>query len=290
MEGEMNNFFSAVIVGFFGLLYFFGLYVIIVDDYRYTTKDVVIAAVVFPYPWWVGGKEVYRFITTSSEDRVFEKKCLETSEAIGLSKNSRLRYCECLVETKNAELCKSKIFVSDTSRQSNNQNRQNPFESLNSYELDKFSRVMAAAGDKPLNESDLGNIRAALKSYVDRTGNFLTQNDIDMFVRMMKKSDNYQYEMMQSLLYSWDKHQPYTTNRFEELYKEMQQDGVRKPSLLQSDRNRIQEAAKNQSYTEDADGKRYEFSRELILENLDKVNMSRMNMDKIVGVYKEFVR
>ncbi len=286
----MNNLLSTVIVGFLGLLYFFGLYVIIVDDYRYTTKDVVIAAIVFPYPWWVGGKETYRLITTSSEDRAFEKKCLETSEAIGLSKNSRLRYCGCLVETKNAELCKSKIFVSDTSSQKNNQNRQNPFESLNSYELDKFSKVMAAAGEKPLIDSDLENLRAALKSYVDRTSNYLTKSDIDTFVRLMSKSNDYQYEMMQSLLYSWDKHQPYTTNRFDELYKEMQQDGIRKPPLLQSDRNRIQEAAKNQSYTEDANGKRYEFSRELILENLEKIDVTRKNTDKIVTVFNEFVR
>jgi hypothetical protein len=141
-----------------------------------------------------------------------------------------------------------------------------------------------------LADSDIENLRAALKSYVDRTGNYLTKNDIDTFVGLMNKSNDYQYELGQSLLFSWDQHRSYTTNRFDELYKEMQQDGNRKPELLQTDKNRIQEAAKNQNYTEDADRNKYEFSREIIVENLGKIDVSRKNFEKIVGVFNEFVK
>jgi len=87
------------------------MYEIIVDDHRYTTKDVAIAAVFFPYPWWVAGKEGYRFLITSSEDREFEEKCLDASEALGMPRQSRLRYCECFAETKDPETCKTNIFV-----------------------------------------------------------------------------------------------------------------------------------------------------------------------------------
>ena len=92
-------------------LYIFGMYFIIADDHRYTTKDVVIGAVFFPYPWWVGGKEVYRIATKSSEDRELEAKCLDATEAVGFKQKSRLRYCECIVETKNESECKQKIFI-----------------------------------------------------------------------------------------------------------------------------------------------------------------------------------
>ena len=91
-------------------LYIFGMYAIIADDHRYTTKDVVIGAVIFPYPLWVGGKEVYRLASTSSEDRALESKCLDATEAVGIKRKSRLRFCECLVETKDENQCKQKVF------------------------------------------------------------------------------------------------------------------------------------------------------------------------------------
>ncbi len=93
------------------LLFCFGIYKIIADDHRYTTKDVFIGIVFPPYTFWVGGTEAYRILTTSSEDREFEEKCLDMSEALGLQRKSRLRYCECLVETGKRETCKAKIFI-----------------------------------------------------------------------------------------------------------------------------------------------------------------------------------
>jgi NADH:ubiquinone oxidoreductase subunit 6 (subunit J) len=180
--------------------------------------------------------------------------------------------------------------LTSNSNQVDNQSRKNPFESLNSFELDKFSVVMAAAQEKPLADSDFENLRAALKSYVDRTGNYLTKNDIDILVGVINKSNDYQYELGQSLLFSWDQHEVFTTNRFDELYKEMQKDDCRKPELLQADKNRIQEAARNQNYTEDASRNKYEFSREIILENLGKIDIARKNFEKIVDVFNEFVK
>ncbi len=111
MKDMIGSAVVAAIYVFLFALYVFGIYTIIVDDHRYTTKDVVIGAVLFPYPWWVGGKEAYRIITVSKDDREFETKCLDTSEAVGLKRKSRLRYCECLVETKNPQACQKKIFI-----------------------------------------------------------------------------------------------------------------------------------------------------------------------------------
>ena len=107
----MRDYLGVVIYVLFFLLYGFGIYEIIADDHRYTTKDALIGVVFFPYSMWVGGKEAYRILTTSSEDREFEENCLDASEALGLQRKSRLRYCECLVETGIVEICRAKIFI-----------------------------------------------------------------------------------------------------------------------------------------------------------------------------------
>ena len=92
------------------ILYFVGFWQVIVDDHRYNTKDVVISSF-FPFvPPWYGAKYVYRIATTSEEQRSIEKKCLIEYEAIGLGRNSRLRFCECISNNQSIESCKTKIY------------------------------------------------------------------------------------------------------------------------------------------------------------------------------------
>lgn len=110
MKETFSGVISSVIAIALFTLYIFGMYKIITDDHRYTTKDVVLGVVVFPYPWWVGGKEFYRIASTSSEDRAIEEKCLDTTEALGLKNKSRLRFCECIVETRSEAQCDQAIF------------------------------------------------------------------------------------------------------------------------------------------------------------------------------------
>ena len=159
---------------------------------------------------------------------------------------------------------------------------------MNSSELDKFSAVLAK--QEPLTDSDLASIRSALKSYTDRTGNYLTQNDVDGFTGLIKQSNDYQYELGQSLLFSWDQQKVFTTSGFDKLYIEVQQAGYRKPGALQLDKDRLKAAAEHQNYSVDEDGNKYEFSREIILQGIDQVNVARQNMDKIVSVFNEFVK
>ena len=113
MSDFVASIFSGLEVLFYGLLFLLwivGISEIVLDDHRYTSKDVVIAAIVFPYPWWVGSKVVYRYMTTTSEEREIEEKCLDASEGLGMPRKSRVRFCDCYVETQDSEICKVKIF------------------------------------------------------------------------------------------------------------------------------------------------------------------------------------
>lgn len=86
------------------------MYEIVTDDHRYTTKDVVIAVVLFPYPWWVAGKTLLHVVSTSPEYRANEDKCLDASEGIGMPRKLRLRYCACFASILDPEQCAAKVF------------------------------------------------------------------------------------------------------------------------------------------------------------------------------------
>ncbi|MBT3921977.1 MAG: hypothetical protein HOF21_05310 [Nitrospina sp.] len=107
---SISGMFMMFLCAFMMFLYPFGIYSIVVDDHRYTTKDVVIGMIVPPYPLWVGGKEVYRFIATTAEAREAEVVCLDICEALDLPRNSRLRFCKCIVEGQDSRICAVKIF------------------------------------------------------------------------------------------------------------------------------------------------------------------------------------
>lgn len=106
-----ENAVGRIIVAVLFALYAFGVYTIIADDHRYTTKDVALAIAFFPYPWWVGAKELYYLATTSSEDRQFEDHCLDALEARGVGGNLRLRYCSCMAETRSNQLCEKRLLA-----------------------------------------------------------------------------------------------------------------------------------------------------------------------------------
>jgi len=85
--------------------YTFGMYKIASDDHRYTAKHVMVAAIAFPYPWWVSAKEMYRLATLSSQQRAYEEKCLDDTEAQGMPRKMRLKLCECVASTSDVEAC-----------------------------------------------------------------------------------------------------------------------------------------------------------------------------------------
>jgi len=110
---------GSLVVGSILLLilgsYFLGATKILVDDHRYDSKDVVIGFIFPPYVLWVGGEELYRLATTTSEFRDKENRCLEMPIINLLSSTkSKLRFCECLAGAKTeqeGEQCGVNLFT-----------------------------------------------------------------------------------------------------------------------------------------------------------------------------------
>jgi len=133
-------------------------------------------------------------------------------------------------------------------------------------------------------------MRSAIRDYTERTGSFLTKQEYDAFLELMKLSSDYQDELAQSLLFSWDRREYVTTNAFDALHKKMKSLGLRKPDLLEQDLRGIRSASRRHTVVEGRDGAKHEFSRELILEGMAKNEIGRRNTELVSKTLAEFVR
>lgn len=161
---------------------------------------------------------------------------------------------------------------------------------FNASELDRYSKVLNKAMSYELNEEDLKIFRTVISDYTSRTGRMLTKDEHELFIGVMKLTSDYNYELGQSMLFSWDSKKYYTTNKFDSLYKVMKIMRLRKVKLLENDIDKIRAASQNQYFITDESGAKYEFSRELILKGIDANNLFSENSEKISLVMKDFVQ
>ena len=105
---KLGSFISTSISIGLVLLYFIGMFALIADDHRYTSKHVIAGAILFPYAWYVGGKTSYHYLSQSSDYRRRENQCLDVAEAQGVRRKSRLYLCECIADGGTVQQCNTK--------------------------------------------------------------------------------------------------------------------------------------------------------------------------------------
>ncbi|MCP4681855.1 MAG: hypothetical protein GY864_05960 [Desulfobacterales bacterium] len=161
---------------------------------------------------------------------------------------------------------------------------------FNASEIGRYSKILSKSVHSELNEEDLKILRSVMSDYTSRTGRRPTKDEHEFLIEAMKLTNDYNYELGQSMLFSWDSEQHITTTKFDDLYKVMKTMGSRKDKLLKNDTDKIRAASQNQYYITDESGAKYEFSREIILEGIDANNLARQNFEKISLVIKDFVQ
>lgn len=157
---------------------------------------------------------------------------------------------------------------------------------MNIQEQDIISKVLSQK--EPLTEQDSVDLRNSLQSYVNRTGNYFTEEDVNNLSFIAKVSNDYYYELLQSMLLSWDNKKYTTTKDFDALFQGMK--GYRSNEQLTNDKNRIEIASQNQSIDTDENGNQYELNRDSIVKQLDQINIAKDNFYKIISVFKEFIK
>lgn len=159
---------------------------------------------------------------------------------------------------------------------------------LSAGELSLYSKILSKSQTQKLSKEDLDTIRQVMSSYTGRTGSKIQKGQYNYLVTAMKEGYEYQYEFGTSALFSWDRKEYSTTNDFDRIFKQLQAAGTRKEKLLNKDIATLKAAAANQPFIQDEDGNKYEFSREIILSQLQAAERDKLNATQFIGVIAEF--
>jgi len=161
---------------------------------------------------------------------------------------------------------------------------------LTADELDRYSKVMAKLDKQPLTDADLSELWQVQDSYTKRTGYWTPREAYDVMLQRMETMADYQCELGQCLLMSWDRRERFTTSRYRRLVQTVAELGLRESEQLEADEACLEAAARNQDYVEDSEGGMYEFGREVILQKIRENEMLAANWERITPVLREFVR
>jgi len=159
---------------------------------------------------------------------------------------------------------------------------------FNDSERERSAKIFAKAKREPLSDSDLKELRSVLQEYRQRTGVGFRREEIDLLKEMVEVAPDYQVELLQSALLSWDNKTYTTTDKFDGLYEKMK--SFKEEKLLKMDLDMLHAAAQNLRIISDGQGNRYVFGRETILQGIQKADFGKRNADKIVQVIMEFAK
>ncbi len=155
---------------------------------------------------------------------------------------------------------------------------------LTTNEIDITSRIFSKAQVEALTENDIADLKGVLKEYNERTSSRMKKSDVEALIKNMEFSNEYYYELGQSLLSSWDTKKRFTTTNFDKLLGLAKEYGLRKPEKIRMDLVCLDAAAKNQNYVQDEEGSKFKFGREVILQKLRENEIAQSNYEQIKKV------
>ena len=161
---------------------------------------------------------------------------------------------------------------------------------LNASEHDRYSKILSKIQYEKLSDQDIKVFKSILDDYTNRTKKFLSMSEYNLMIGLFKTSTDYQYELMKSLLYSWDQKRIVTTNDFDKLYLIMKRNGIRKSTLLTFDKSLFEVAAENKTYIFDENNNKHPFNRDLILDGLKNLEIGVENLYRLEKVFKNYIR
>ena len=126
----------------------------------------------------------------------------------------------------------------------------NEYPKLTANEIDVFSKIISKAQTEELSDTDIAALKNMLREYNKRTGTKMKKADVDAFTKEMEITNEYYYELGQSLLASWDSKSRFTTGNFDKMLNLMKESGARKPEKIEMDLVCLDAAAKNQNYVQ----------------------------------------
>ena len=124
-----------------------------------------------------------------------------------------------------------------------------------------FSKIISKAETEELNDGDIAALKSMLREYNERTGTRMKKADVEALTKEMEITNDYYYELGQSLLTSWDSKSRFTTGNFDRTLNLMKESGRRKPEKIKMDLVCLDAAATNQNYVQNEQGSKFAFGR-----------------------------
>ncbi len=169
----------------------------------------------------------------------------------------------------------------------NNSSEEAP--QMNVSELNRYSKVLKKANEENLNETDIVELRGVFKDYSERTGRKFSSEEYNYFIGTIKILDDYLYELGTSLLLTWDQKKITKTSKYDELYKTIKIQDLRKDEKLKMDIQTLKAASANQNFVEDFEGRKFSFGRNIILAQMKNNELTISNIKKISDLMKELM-
>ena len=165
----------------------------------------------------------------------------------------------------------------------------NDYPEMTTGEIDTTSKIFSKAMVEELTESDFAALKRVLKEYNDRTGMTIKKTDVEVLTKTFEITNEYYYELGQSLLNSWDSKSKFTTRNYDEVLTLVKKHQIRKPEKIKMDLRCLDAAANNEDYVQDEEGNKFEFGREIILQKLKENKISRNNFERIKNFLNESI-
>jgi hypothetical protein len=164
-----------------------------------------------------------------------------------------------------------------------------PWPEMATTEMDVITRVTGKALSDSLEESDLGDLRSAMWSYVDRTKRPIPPAHIAMFSKWVEQTYEYNSELGRCLLQSIDTKAPFVSRQLEELAQGMAKSGARQ-GKLDADMRMVVATGEQRTY-EDEFGETWAApTREDVLASLRQLKVIEANLKEYRAVLAEIAK
>ena len=161
---------------------------------------------------------------------------------------------------------------------------------LTPTEWSTYSQIIGKAMSEPLAPSDLSAIRDLYTDYTRRTGDPITPQGIDVFLSVMKLTDDYNRALGANLLLAIDTRQPSFSQEFRTLRAAMARTGLTRATKLAADSALIVSAAYGWEPVDEFGVHHHPTTRETVLEGMRQLEIMNANMSKLAEVLRAMAR
>jgi hypothetical protein len=170
---------------------------------------------------------------------------------------------------------KSEIQQKETPKKSSD------YPDLTAMEISELSQIIAKLSEGPITDEDIGRFKQVNKDYFKRTGKTINEAQVKLLLHVNKTTSDYNHELGQCLLISYDTKEPFISTKLQSLRADMEKEGFVRKSKLDSDFRRVRSVAKREVFIDEFGDEQQPLTRDQIVNGIKSIDVLMENMDKL---------